>query len=172
VNDVRDYELVYILDPDLSEEAVTGLMDRFKNLASSQGAEIRSQERWEKRRLAYEIKDKREGIYVVMELNASPDAAHEMERILKITDGVLRHLIVRVEEGKTTKVTDLPREERPAAPAVPEAASSNGAASEEPAPAETASPEPGETGEEAAPEPEAETPQPAEVAEEAVPAPA
>jgi len=115
---MRDYEIVYILDPDLSEEAVAGLMERFRALADSQGAEIASQERWEKRRLAYEIKDKREGIYVVMELKASPGAVHEMDRILKITDGVLRHLIVRVEEGKRTSVRDL-RTPQPVAAAAP-----------------------------------------------------
>jgi len=125
---MREYELVYILDPDLSDEAVSDLMTRFQNLANSQGAEIQSQERWEKRRLAYEIKDKREGIYVVMELRATPDAVHEMERILRITDGVLRHMMVRAEEfrGKIEiGVTDPKLQEASApqaAPAAPETA--------------------------------------------------
>jgi len=109
---MRDYELVYILDPDLSEEAVTELMERFKTLASGQGSEIKSQERWEKRRLAYEIKNKREGIYVVMELKASPEAVQEIDRVQKITEGVLRHLIVRVEEGKSTRISELRSETR------------------------------------------------------------
>jgi len=115
---VREYELVYILDPDLSDEAVKDLMTRFQTLANSQGAEIQSQERWEKRRLAYEIKDKREGIYVVMELRATPAAVHEMERILRITDGVLRHMMVRAEElrGKTGIVPTDPKLEETSAP--------------------------------------------------------
>jgi len=112
---MRDYELVYILDPGLSEEAVTELIERFKTLASGQGAEIKSQERWEKRRLAYEIKDKREGVYVVMELKALPEAVQEIDRVLKITEGVLRHLIVRVEEGKSTRVSELRSETRASA---------------------------------------------------------
>lgn len=100
---MHDYELVYILDPDLAEEAVTALMERISTLATNQNAEIKNQERWEKRRLAYEINRKREGTYVVMELRATAAAVHEMDRILKITDGVLRHLIVRADEAIKAK---------------------------------------------------------------------
>jgi small subunit ribosomal protein S6 len=115
---MREYELVYILDPDLTDEGVNDLMTRFQTLANSQGAEIQSQERWEKRRLAYEIKDKREGIYVVMELRATPAAVHEMERILRITDGVLRHMMVRAEEfrGKVEVGNTDPKLLEPSAP--------------------------------------------------------
>ena len=105
---MRDYELVYILDPDLTEESVSALMERFKTLAENQGADIKSHERWEKRRLAYEIKRKREGTYVVMELTASPAAVHEMDRILKITDGLLRHQIVRAEAFRSTELPRTP----------------------------------------------------------------
>jgi len=108
VKHVRDYELVYILNPDLTEEGVNDLMTRFQTLANNQGAEIQSQERWEKRRLAYEINRKREGIYVVMELRAMPSAIMEMERILRITEDVLRHMVVRAEEvrAKGQKAVD------------------------------------------------------------------
>jgi small subunit ribosomal protein S6 len=127
---VRDYELVYILDPDLSEEALTGLMERFNTLAKNQGAEVKSQERWEKRRLAYEIKEKREGTYVVMEFSAPSAAVQELDRVLKITDGILRHLIV-IAEGPSTpppaRATEAPAPEpastpapEPEAPAEPE----------------------------------------------------
>jgi small subunit ribosomal protein S6 len=140
VNNVREYELVYILDPDLSDEGVNELMTRFQTLANTQGAEIQSQERWEKRRLAYEIKDKREGIYVVMELQATPAAVQEMERILRITDGVLRHMMVRAEEfrGKTGVAPTDPKLQEttapPPAPAAPETPVAE--ANEEAAPAE------------------------------------
>lgn len=102
---VHDYELVYILDPDLAEDALTGLMDRISTLATNQKAEISSQERWEKRRLAYEINDKREGTYVVMEFRSPTEAVSEMDRILKITDGVLRHLIVRADDAIKAKAS-------------------------------------------------------------------
>lgn len=97
---MREYELVYIIDPDLEEEAVVALIDRFAQLAASQGAEVLNTERWEKRKLAYEIKDKREGHYVIVTLRAQPAAIAEMERVLKITDGILRHMTVRKEERK------------------------------------------------------------------------
>ncbi|MGC8834644.1 MAG: 30S ribosomal protein S6, partial [Armatimonadota bacterium] len=61
---LREYEIIYIIDPDLEEEAVTATIDRFSQLAASQGAEVVNIDRWEKRKLAYEIKNKREGIYV------------------------------------------------------------------------------------------------------------
>jgi small subunit ribosomal protein S6 len=119
---VHDYELVYILDPDLAEEALTGLMDRVSTLATGQQAEIKHQERWEKRRLAYEINDKREGTYVVMELRAPAEAVSEMDRVLKITEGILRHLIVRADDavkakanGAAAAATETAAEAAPAA---------------------------------------------------------
>ncbi|MBW3622097.1 MAG: 30S ribosomal protein S6 [Armatimonadetes bacterium] len=114
---MHDYELVYILDPDLTEDAVNGLMERISTLATTQGAEIRNQERWEKRRLAYEINKKREGTYVVMEFHASAAAVHELDRVLKITEGILRQMIVRADEavkakakGVSTAVETMARE--------------------------------------------------------------
>jgi small subunit ribosomal protein S6 len=152
---MHEYELVYILHPDLPEEDLTALMERISTLATSQQAEIKSQERWEKRRLAYEIKRKREGTYVVMELRASAAAVHEMDRILKITDGVLRHLITRADEavkakakGTTTAVsTPPPAPPAPPAPAAPPTEEATTPAAEEaaaPQEAETATPEAGE----------------------------
>jgi len=96
---LREYEIIYIIDPDLDEEAVTATIDRFSQLATSQGAEVVNIDRWEKRKLAYEIKNKREGIYVVMELRARPAAIAELDRVFKITDSVLRHMTVR-KDGK------------------------------------------------------------------------
>jgi small subunit ribosomal protein S6 len=121
---MRDYELVYILDPDLSEEAINGLMTRVQTLAEQQNSEIQSQERWERRRLAYEIDRKREGIYVVMEFKATPSAIQEIERILRITDGVLRHMVVRAEEVKSPfdRERDLGAPEAAPSPSVAETA--------------------------------------------------
>jgi small subunit ribosomal protein S6 len=148
VNKMNDYELVYILDPDLSEEALTGLMDRVSTLATGQGAEIRNQERWEKRRLAYEINDKREGTYVVMELRAPAEAVHEMDRVLKITEGLLRHLIVRADDAVKAKANGASAaKEAPAAPAAqdtPAAPTDTPAAQPEVTAAQVDQPEPSE----------------------------
>jgi small subunit ribosomal protein S6 len=167
---MHEYELVYILNPDLPEEDLTALMERVSALATNQQAEIKSQERWEKRRLAYEIKKKREGTYVVMELRASAAAVHEMDRILKITDGVLRHLITRADEavkakakGTTTAVSTPPPP--PPAPPAPRTEEPASAPAEEPAtpPTEEAAAPP--TGDAATPQaeepatPQAEEPQ-------------
>ncbi len=95
---VRTYEVAYILDPDLPEENLHRLVNRFEEIARSQGAEILSTDRWEKRKLAYEIRKKSEGYYFFMNLKAEPKAVAELERVFKITDGVLRHLILRKDE--------------------------------------------------------------------------
>lgn len=95
--EIRDYEIVYILDPTLPEEEVNGLKERFSQLAQGQGAEVVKVAQWERRRLAYPIKQKREGIYVIMNLRAEPAAAQEVARQLKLSEPVLRHLVVRQE---------------------------------------------------------------------------
>jgi small subunit ribosomal protein S6 len=159
---LRDYELVYILDPDISEEALAGLMERFRTLATTQGAEVKSQERWEKRRLAYEIKNKREGTYVVMEFSAPTAAVQELDRILKITDGVLRHLIT-IAEGPSMPL-------KPAAAATPAAAETPAAPAEASTEAEPSAPAEPEAATEAEPstptEPEPQNPVEGSVEEE------
>ena len=95
-----DYELIYILDPDLTEEQVTDAINRVVSVAQGGGAQVEDPERWPKRRLAYAIKDKREGFYVVTRMQASPPAITELDRVLKLTEPVLRHMVVRQEEEK------------------------------------------------------------------------
>jgi small subunit ribosomal protein S6 len=82
----------------LEEDQITGLIQRFSNLVTNSGGEITSTDRWEKRRLAYEVNGRREGIYVVMAFRATPEVRAEMDRLMRITEGVIRHLIVRPEE--------------------------------------------------------------------------
>ena len=95
---MRDYELTYIIDPALEEEQVTALIERFSTLVTSRGGEIASTDRWEKRKLAYDINGKREGFYVVVAFKATPEIRSELDRQLRITEGVIRHLIVRPDE--------------------------------------------------------------------------
>ena len=100
---------MYILDPDLSEEEVSGLKERFSQLAQSQGAEVSKVVRWERRRLAYPIRQKREGTYIIMELRAQPPAVQEVTRQLKLSERVLRHMVLRLEEARPAE--EKPREE-------------------------------------------------------------
>lgn len=95
---MRKYEVVFILRPELDEEKNTAVIEKFKDLVVSQGGEIIKLDKWGKRRLAYEVKDVREGYYVVLHINAESKVSSELDRVFKITDEVLRHIIVREEE--------------------------------------------------------------------------
>lgn len=95
---MRKYEVVFVLRADLDEEKNQAFIDKFKAVVENKGGEIVKLDKWGKRRLAYEVKDLREGFYVVMKMNATPEAAAELERIFKITDEILRHMIVREED--------------------------------------------------------------------------
>jgi small subunit ribosomal protein S6 len=95
---VRPYEVLYIVHPDLSDEDATAIMEKYQKVAEEQGGEIESVNRWEKRRLAYEVKGQKEGVYVLMNFKSEPKAAAELDRLMKIADDVMRHLIVRTDE--------------------------------------------------------------------------
>lgn len=95
---MRQYELLYIIKPDLDEEAVAQVMERFKGVAEQQGGEVTHLDKWSKRRLAYEIENYREGLYIIMNFKGAPAVADELDRLLKINDSVLRHVIAREEE--------------------------------------------------------------------------
>ncbi len=95
---MRKYEVVFVLRPDLDEEKNTGVIEKFKTLIESHGGEVVKLDKWGKRRLAYEIKDFKEGFYVLIQMNADSKVATELSRVFKITDEVLRHMIVREDE--------------------------------------------------------------------------
>lgn len=94
---MRSYELMLIVDASFEEEAIDAIIERTKSIVSGSG-EVESVEKWGKRRLAFEIQDKTEGFYVVIDFKADNETTVEVERVLKITDGVFRHLLVRKEE--------------------------------------------------------------------------
>ena len=87
------YETVMILNTKLGEEAIAALQEKFKTLISENGT-IDGIEEWGKRRLAYPIQDEVEGFYVLINFTSAPDFPAELDRVYKITDGVLRSLIV------------------------------------------------------------------------------
>ncbi len=87
------YEAVYILDPALSEEQTAALVEKFKGVVEANGS-VTAVEEWGKRRLAYPINDLMEGYYVLMTFTAAAALPAELDRIFRITDGVMRSLIV------------------------------------------------------------------------------
>ena len=95
---MRKYEVVYIIRPDLDEDNNTAVIDRFSDLVTNQGGEVLKIDKWGKRRLAFEVKDFREGYYVVMHIDAESQVASELDRVFKISDSVIRHIIVREEK--------------------------------------------------------------------------
>ena len=88
-----NYEALYILDPNLSEEQIAALVARFKGVVESNGT-VSEVNEWGKRRLAYPINDLMEGYYVLMTFTAAAAIPQELDRIFRITDGVMRSLIV------------------------------------------------------------------------------
>ena len=93
----RAYETIFVLDVSLGEEAVEALTNKFKSLIES-NATIDSIDVWGKRRLAYEIDDLNEGYYVLVEFTANPEFPAELNRQFKITDGILRYLVIKQED--------------------------------------------------------------------------
>lgn len=91
----RNYELIFIVQPDLAEEEIKELVTRFTELISQSGGEIEQQDSWGKRRLAYEIKDFREGYYFLVNFKGSAALARELDRVLKITTAILRFMLIR-----------------------------------------------------------------------------
>lgn len=95
---MRAYEVMYIIKPELDEEKTNAVIEKFKTLSENNGAEITKLDKWGKRKLAYEINKNRDGFYVLMQLNGEAEAVAELDRVFRITDEILKHMIIRVEE--------------------------------------------------------------------------
>ena len=93
----ENYEAVYILDPSLSEEAIASLVAKFKGVVEANGT-VSEIDEWGKRRLAYPINDLMEGYYVLMSFNAAAAIPAELDRVFRITDGVMRSMIICKDE--------------------------------------------------------------------------
>ena len=91
------YEVVYIIDAAQGEEGIAATVEKFKALVESNGT-LTDKNEWGKRRLAYPINDLTEGYYVFMEFQSSPSLPAELDRVFKITDGILRSLIICKDE--------------------------------------------------------------------------
>ncbi|MEI4771018.1 30S ribosomal protein S6 [Psychrobacillus sp. FJAT-51614] len=95
---MRKYELMYIIQPTIEEEAKKALVERFNEILTSNGAEIIESKEWGKRRLAYEINDLREGYYQIVKANADSQAIDEYTRLANINEDIIRHIAVRIDD--------------------------------------------------------------------------
>ena len=91
-----EYEVLYIIDATIGEEGIAALVEKFKAMVEAEGTLLNIDE-WGKRRLAYPINDMAEGYYVLMNMEVAPAFPAELERVMKITDGVMRCLTTAVE---------------------------------------------------------------------------
>ena len=88
-----NYEVVYIMVPAIGEEGIAALMEKFKTLVETEGT-VTAVDDWGKRRLAYPINDLNDGHYVLMTFTATPELPRELDRVMKITDGIMRSMII------------------------------------------------------------------------------
>jgi small subunit ribosomal protein S6 len=92
---MRRYEVMVILDPDLEERTIAPSLDQFLTVVKNAGGSVEKVDVWGRRRLAYEIAKKHEGIYAVVNLTADPDAVKELDRQLNLNESVLRTKVIR-----------------------------------------------------------------------------
>ncbi len=130
----RDYELAFILSPEASEEETRAIMDRVEQVVSSHEGQIVKVNQWGRRRLAYPIEHHRDGIYVFIDMILTPESVSELERTLKVSEIVLRHMVKR-RDPKTVQKEREEREAREARAAAPVAVATEAVEAEEPAPA-------------------------------------
>jgi len=94
---MRKYEVMYIIRPNIEDEAKKALVERFNTILTDNGAESAETKDWGKRRLAYEINDFRDGYYQLVNVTANADAVEEFSRLAKISEDIIRHLVIKVE---------------------------------------------------------------------------
>ena len=100
---MRAYELMVILNPEVEERAVEPSLSKFLEIVTNAGGTIDNLDIWGRRRLAYEIQKKSEGIYAVVNFTASPETAAELDRVLNLNESVMRTKIIRPEDQKVNK---------------------------------------------------------------------
>jgi small subunit ribosomal protein S6 len=118
----HQYELMVILDPEIDERTVAPSLDRFLNVIRNDGGTIDNVDVWGRRRLAYEINKKSEGIYAVVNFTAEPAATQELDRQLGLSEAVMRTKVLRAEEaiarvGAAKAAEEARAARKPAAPA-------------------------------------------------------
>ena len=128
----HQYELMVILDPEIDERTVAPSLDKFLNVIRNDGGTIDNIDIWGRRRLAYEIQKKTEGIYAVVNFTATSDATVELDRQLKLSEAVLRTKVLRSEEAVARAISVRADDEKRAARKAAAAAKSPKAAASAP----------------------------------------
>ena len=119
---MRHYEVMVILDAGLEEDAIRATVDRATQTLTSNGATVGKVDRWGKRRFAYEVHHRSEGYYVLIDTVATPAAVAEVDRMLGLTDDVIRHKVIRLPEKAIVKGF------KPSEPAAPSGSANAGPA--------------------------------------------
>lgn len=91
----RDYELAFILNPEVSEDQTRGILDRVEQVVANYGGQVVKVNQWGRRRLAYPIEHQRDGLYVFVDMILTPETVIELDRTLKVSEEVLRHFVKR-----------------------------------------------------------------------------
>ena len=129
----QPYEAVYIVDPDLGDERISAVTAKYRQIVETGGGMLEKIDVWERRRLAYEIKGRTEGIYVVMQFRAKPPVEAELRRIFQISEDQIRFLIIRRDDEEVLLPVAPP-------PAAAEAPAATAEATDTPAAVETTPP--------------------------------
>lgn len=128
----RDYELGFILNPEVNEEQTGALLTRISQIVTNYDGQVVRVNQWGRRRMAYPINHNRDGYYIFMDMILTPETVTELDRTLKVSEDVLRHMIIR----RDPKAVKKEREEYEARAAAQEQEQAAGAAPEEAVPAE------------------------------------
>lgn len=137
----RDYELGIILNPEVNEEQTRAILDRVEQIVAQHEGEVVKVNQWGRRRMAYPIERQRDGYYVFLDMILTPETVNELERTLKVSEIVLRHMMKKRDPKaiQQERIERAEREARAAAAAeaaAAEAAAAAQAAEEQPAPVE------------------------------------
>ena len=95
---MRQYELILIVQPDLEEEATSEVIERVKSMITDNGGEILKTDLWGTKQLAYEIQDFRQGYYVYMEVEFTPEFGNELKQNLRYVEPIIRHMLTKIED--------------------------------------------------------------------------
>ena len=96
---MRDYEMMFIIKPDLTEEVIVEIKERLRKIIEDFGGEFTDEVGgWGKKRMAYRIEDYAEGIYCLWHFKGVPETVQELDRVIKISDSLMRHIIIRKDE--------------------------------------------------------------------------
>lgn len=97
---MNKYEILYVIDAQLSDEDIAANITKFEDLVKNHKGNVLNVDKWGKKTLAYPIDYKTEGYYVLMDFESAPDFIVEIERVMKITEPIMRYMAVRKDENK------------------------------------------------------------------------